>query len=147
MIYAKDAKRSMFHNLDYYNHCLSYNILGATYPWTSLKGCLFQEEKLLYQQCWMGSLNMGISLPCHTTFLLTLWQIYLITLIHYMEFLKVWQHIEIVFTSGFWQGLFKLLGIELHLSSIYHPQTNGQIERLNHCLEMYLRCMTFHQPR
>lgn len=36
-----------------------------------------------------------------------------------------------VFTSGFWQELFKLLGTTPHLSFAYHPQIDGQIERLN----------------
>jgi transposase InsO family protein len=46
-----------------------------------------------------------------------------------------------VFTSYFWTELFKLLHTELKLSSSYHPQTDGQIERVNQCLEMFLRCL------
>jgi hypothetical protein len=44
------------------------------------------------------------------------------------------------FTSNFWQELFKLQGTQLHLNSTYHPQTNGQTEVVNKCLEIYLRC-------
>jgi hypothetical protein len=44
------------------------------------------------------------------------------------------------FTSNFWQELFKIQGIELHLSIAYHPKTNGQMEVVNKCLETYLRC-------
>ena len=51
-----------------------------------------------------------------------------------------------VFTSKFWQELFRLMGVELHLSSSYHPQTDGQSERLNQCLENFLRCMTSEHP-
>jgi hypothetical protein len=47
---------------------------------------------------------------------------------------------EKVFTSFFWIELFKLLKTELKLSSAYHPQTDGQTEWVNQCLEMYLRC-------
>lgn len=47
-----------------------------------------------------------------------------------------------IFISQFWQELFKALGTSLHLSTSYHPQTDGQTERTNACLEQYLCCMT-----
>ncbi|XP_026396541.1 uncharacterized protein K02A2.6-like [Papaver somniferum] len=34
-----------------------------------------------------------------------------------------------VFTSAFWQELFKSLGTRLNLNTAYHPQTNGQTKR------------------
>jgi len=52
-----------------------------------------------------------------------------------------------VFTSIFWKELFQLLGTQLMFSSAYHPQTDGQTERVNQCLEMYLRCVTYEAPR
>ncbi|CAH9132841.1 unnamed protein product [Cuscuta epithymum] len=52
-----------------------------------------------------------------------------------------------VFTSLFWKELFKSLGVQHHLSTAYHPQTDGQTERVNQCLESYLRCMTGQIPK
>ena len=44
-----------------------------------------------------------------------------------------------VFTSHFWGRLIELLGIRANRSSAFHPQTDGQTERLNSVLEQYLR--------
>lgn len=52
-----------------------------------------------------------------------------------------------IYTSGFWTSLFKKLGTSTNLSTAYHPQSDGQSERLNQCVEMYLRCFTYQQPR
>jgi transposase InsO family protein len=51
----------------------------------------------------------------------------------------------VTFTSSFTQGIFKALNIEQNLSTAYHPQTDGQTERVNSILEQYLRCYVNYQ--
>ena len=44
-----------------------------------------------------------------------------------------------IFTSKLWQEVFSALKVQLHLSTAHHPQSDGQTERVNQCLEQYLR--------
>ena len=43
------------------------------------------------------------------------------------------------FTGNFWKSLFKGLNTTLNFSTLFHPQTDGQIERVNQVLEYLLR--------
>lgn len=43
------------------------------------------------------------------------------------------------FAARFWRELCQLLGVDVDLSSAFHPQTNGLAERLNQSLQIYLR--------
>ena len=43
------------------------------------------------------------------------------------------------FTGKFWSSLFDLLGTDLRFSTAYHPQTDGQSERMIQTLENFLR--------
>jgi hypothetical protein len=45
-----------------------------------------------------------------------------------------------VFTSTLWKELFRLSDTQLLMSSSYHPQMDSQTERVNQCLETFLRC-------
>jgi hypothetical protein len=51
-----------------------------------------------------------------------------------------------IFTSNFWKELFKLHNTTLLTSTAYHPQADSQPERVNQCLEMFLRCCVHDSP-
>jgi transposase InsO family protein len=42
-----------------------------------------------------------------------------------------------VFLSHLWQELFRLADVKLCMSSAYHPQSDGQTERVNQCVETF----------
>jgi transposase InsO family protein len=43
------------------------------------------------------------------------------------------------FTSAFWQEVLVLIGTRIVMSSSFHPQTDGQTERVNQTLKTYLQ--------
>lgn len=45
---------------------------------------------------------------------------------------------DVVFTSGFWKALFAAAGTRLHMSSAFHPQSDGKSEVVNRVITMYL---------
>ena len=50
------------------------------------------------------------------------------------------------FTGNFWKALFKGLDTQLNFSTAYHPQTDGQTERVNQILEDMLRMYVMDKP-
>jgi hypothetical protein len=54
---------------------------------------------------------------------------------------------DTVFTSVIWKEIFAALRVTLNFSTAHHPETDGQTERVNQCLEQYLRCMAFQEPK
>lgn len=52
-----------------------------------------------------------------------------------------------VFTSRSWEALHKASGTTLCMSTNYHPQTDGQTEVVNKCIEMFLRATVHDNPK
>ncbi|TFY51530.1 hypothetical protein EVJ58_g10514 [Rhodofomes roseus] len=46
---------------------------------------------------------------------------------------------DVLFTSSFWSHLHRLVGVELRMSSAYHPQSDGSTERANRTVTQMLR--------
>uniref|UniRef100_A0A2N9EMM8 RNA-directed DNA polymerase n=1 Tax=Fagus sylvatica TaxID=28930 RepID=A0A2N9EMM8_FAGSY len=53
---------------------------------------------------------------------------------------------DTAFTSLFWEKLFRRQGVDLAMSSSYHPQSDGQTEVVNKSLEHYLRAFAADKP-
>jgi hypothetical protein len=50
------------------------------------------------------------------------------------------------FTSNFWKGLFKGFRTNLNFSTAYHPESDGQTERVNRVIEDMLRMYVMDKP-
>ena len=51
------------------------------------------------------------------------------------------------FAAELTKELNRMLGIEIRLSMAFHPQTDGQMERMNQELEQYLRLFVEHKQK
>jgi transposase InsO family protein len=84
----------------------------------------------------------AIFIPCHET--ITVEGVATLYLHHaYPQFgvpKKIISDRDTRFASKFAKGLNTALGIQLNMSTTYHPQTNGQSERTNLSLEIFIRC-------
>jgi hypothetical protein len=50
------------------------------------------------------------------------------------------------FTSNFWKGLFKGFRMNMNFSTTYHPESDGQTERVNRVIEDILRMYVMDKP-
>jgi transposase InsO family protein len=58
----------------------------------------------------------------------------------------IMSHCDCIFTSQLWRELFRLARVDLRMSSAYHPQSDGQTERANQCMETFLHCFANAAP-
>ena len=74
--------------------------------------------------------------------------IYMKEIFHFHRILKVIiSDKDLKFTGNFLKSLFKGLYTKLNLCTAYHPQTDGQIKRVNRALEDMLRMYVRDYPK
>ena len=65
---------------------------------------------------------------------------------HYGLPVKIISNRDPRFVSSFWKELLSALKIRSAMSTAYHPQTDGQAERTNQEIELYLRIYCANYP-
>jgi hypothetical protein len=76
-------------------------------------------------------------------------ELYISHIVHYLGILKtIISDRRSIFVAQFWEQLHECLGTHLIRSSAYHPQTDGQTERVNQIIEDMLRaCVLMDGPK
>lgn len=126
-------------------------------PWETISidfiGPLPKSKNLL------GTFDMIMVIICHLTSMVHLVptkQTYQAKDIAEVIFDRVYKHHgmpknivsnrDTLFTSTFWNHLNELTGVELRISSSYHPQSDGATERANHTMtQMLHQCLSLNQ--
>ncbi|KAJ9553062.1 hypothetical protein OSB04_017107 [Centaurea solstitialis] len=117
--------------------------LGASFFWPNMRNTV--AEFIRSARPPFGSLSIAYlkaptSSVLATTFLTTIYRL------HGLPKSIVTDR-DPLFLSRFWKELFTQLGTTLLHSSAYHPQTDGQTEVVNRCIESYLRCFASDEPK
>jgi hypothetical protein len=89
-------------------------------------------------------------IPIATTYRVRLYpELYIFHIVHYHGILKtIISDRGSIFVARFWEQLHECLSTHLIRSSAYHPQTDGQMERVNQIIEDMLRaCVMTDGPK
>jgi len=91
--------------------------------------------------------KMGHFIPCHTTIdPQGLAELFMQEVVRFYGFpLIIVSNGGPQFTSTFWPQGCSRLGIDRRISTAFHPQSDGQTERMNADMEQYLRVFVNHQ--
>ena len=53
---------------------------------------------------------------------------------------------DVLFNSIFWSHIYQLMGVELHMSLVYHPESDSSMERANYSvMQMLCQCIRLNQ--
>jgi len=119
------------------NHCLCLKEPGKSFPWILWRDHLSLKAWMSFLWWLTPSLNIVISVA--QLFMTNIYKL------HGMPTALIYDR-DRIFTSKLWQELFRLVGVELKMSSSYHPQTDEQTEHVNQCMETFLRCFVHACP-
>lgn len=120
---------------------------GISFRWISLKACHSPVQPTQFWWWWINSANLLIYSIGHPFTAYSVAKLFIdnVYRLHGLPSAIISDQ-DRIFTGHLWKLLFKLGGTELRMSSAYHPQTDGQTERVNQCLETYLRCFVHACP-
>lgn len=122
-------------------------IFGRMYPWISLRGSIISRIFCNFGSCGCLSLYAHFGAFKERFTATNVASLFTEIVVKHHSFPKsIVSDRDPIFLSRFWQDLFKNSGTSLHLSSAYHPQSDGQTEVLNQCLEQYLRSLVSESP-
>lgn len=146
---ASRLSRNACRQLDYCSHCRFRQRHGRWPPWTSSMAC---RRRVVSTACILVVVDkltkcvhfLPLRHPYTATKVAELFVDNIFKL-HSMPEALVSDR-DPVFTSHFRQSVFRATGTQLKLSTANHPETDGQIERVNQSIECYLRCFISSHP-
>ncbi|TYK23808.1 ty3-gypsy retrotransposon protein [Cucumis melo var. makuwa] len=128
-----------------------YQDLKQVYWWRNMKREVaeFVNNCLVCQQVKAPRLTKSAHfIPGKSTYTASKWaQLYMSEIVRLHEVpVSIISDRDARFTSKFWKGLQAAMGTMLNFNTTFHPQTDGQTERLNQVLEDMLRACALEFP-